>query len=144
MVFKTDIALPQIKEFKGKAKFLPDSVSSMSKELGYIVHVVVPPLDLKKVPEKYLKDKPVKIEGVKTVRPPIEQVYYEVVLSFNIKDKDGFTIAELTSPSEVIVSGKDNVLQNVMPKMIADDIAERAKAISVKLTLNKCNTCEDE
>ena len=144
VAFKADIPLPEVKEISGTAKFLPESNSNNSYQLGYLVHVVVPPLDLKKVPEKYLKDKPTEIEGVKVVRPPIKEVYYEVRLSFALKDKDGFTIAELISSPETVTSGKDNKLQNFASKRVGNEVAARTKAIFVQLQIEKCNTCEDK
>ena len=144
VAFKSDISLPDVKEISGAAKFLPESNPPNSQQLGYLVHVVVPPLDLKKIPEKYLKKKPTEIEGVKTVRPPIDQVYYEAELNFELKDKDGFTLAALVSPSETIRSGKDNQLQQFASKPVANDVAARTKTIFVQLYLKKCNTCERE
>ena len=144
VALKSDIALPDVKEISGTAKFLPDTDLPNSQKVGYLVHVVVSPLDLKKVPEKYLKDRPSEVEGVKTVRPPIEQVYYEVQLTFTLKDKDGFTLAEVVSPSETVTSGKDNQLQNFGMKSVANDLAARTKVIYLQLYFKKCFTCESE
>lgn len=65
VVFKSDIALPDAKQMSGTAKFLSDNEQ---QKLGYLVHLDVPPLDRKKLPEKYLKERPSEVEGVKTAR----------------------------------------------------------------------------
>ena len=143
-LFESDIRLPQVKEISGKAKFLPEGNVPNSHQLGYLVHVVVLPLNLKIVPEKYLKEKPIGVKGDKMVRPAIEQVYYEAELDFELKDKDGFTLAKLVSHSETIRSGMDNQLQQFALKPVANDVAARTKTIYVHLHVKKCSTCEGE
>ena len=144
VAFRSDIALPDINEISGTAKFVPATDGSSSRKLGYLVQINVPSLDLRKVPGKYLVRKQLAIAGVKAYREPIKEVYYEVQLTFALKDRDGFTLAKLVSPSETVSSGKDNQLQNFATKTVTTDLAARTKLITLELYLMKCITCETE
>lgn len=142
-IFKSDIPLPDVKQFSGKAKFISTS-NSEAYELGYIVDIDIPSIDLTKVPEKYLKDRPEVIDGVSTTRLGIKQVTYEIQLKFTLRDKDGFTLTEVQSPLCTIESGRNNELQNVAKHQFPSDVATRVKSILVQLQVEKCVTCQGE
>ncbi len=141
---KSDIALPDIKEFGGKAKFIESATLSSSYALGYVVNVSVPSLDLKKVPKKYLIDKSVEIEGAKTTRLGIKQVHYDVVFAFTLQDEDGFSLLELSSEPHIIESGKNNEVQSVVKINISREAAARTKHVLMQLGVQKCVTCQGE
>lgn len=141
---KADIALPDINQFGGKVKFVESTTSSGSYGLGYLVNVSVPSLDLKKVPKKYLVDKPVEIDGVKTTRLGIKQVHYDVIFTFTLHDRDGFALLELSSEPHTIESGKSNEFQSVVKTSIRREVAARASHIVMQLGVQKCVTCQGE
>lgn len=140
----SDIALPKVTSLTGKAEFLSTSDGGNGNRLGYIVRVVVPPLDLAAVPKKYLQDKTLNIDGHAITQLGIKQVYYEAHLEFTLKDKDGFVIQKLTSPTETISSGKTNTLQNTVSTTTPPNMVARTKSIAMVLVLEKCITCEGE
>lgn len=141
---KADIALPDIKQFGGKAKFLETATSTGSYGLGYVANVSVPPLDLKKVPKKYLIDKPVEIDGVKTTQLGIKQVHYDVVFNFTLQDRDGFALLELSSEPHTIESGKNNEFQSVVKTNVVREVAARVTHVVMQLGIQKCVTCQGE
>jgi hypothetical protein len=57
---RSDLPEPEIRKFVGNAKFVDDQDQSTNHavRLGYKITIDVAPLDLSKVPEKYLKEKP--------------------------------------------------------------------------------------
>ena len=143
-IFKADISLPDIKQFGGKAKFLESATSPGSYGLGYVANVSVPPLDLKKVPKKYLIDKPVEIDGVKTTELGIKQVHYDVVFDFTQQDRDGFTLLELSSEPHSIEFGKNNEFQSVVKTNVPREVAARVTHVVIQLSVQKCITCQGE
>jgi hypothetical protein len=142
--FLSDIALPKVTSLGGKAEFLPANSDENGGRLGYIVHVVVPSLNLATVPKKYLQDKPLNVDGQTITQLAIKQVYYKAKAEFTLKDKDGFVIQKLTGPSETIASGKANTLQNTVSTITPTSIMARTKSIAMSLVLEKCLTCEGE
>jgi hypothetical protein len=142
-IFKSDIRLPDVKHFGGKAKFVPNP-SSGAYSLGYLIDVSITSLDLDKVPKKYLKDKPEVIDGVSTMRLGIEQVHYVIRLRFTLRDKDGFTLLEVQSDAHTIESGKSNELQNLAKPQVPSEVAANVASILVQLGVEKCVTCQGE
>lgn len=142
-IFKSDIPLPDVKQFSGKAKFVP-TPSAGAYGLGYVIDVSIPSLDLTKVPEKYIKDKPVVIDGVSTTRLGIKQVHYEIRLNFTLRDKDGFTLLEVQSDPHTIESGRSNQLQSLAKPQVPSEVASRVASIVVQLGVEKCVTCQGE
>lgn len=143
-LFKSDIALPDIKAISGTAKYAGDGLGASSTfRLGYKIAVEVAPLDLSKVPEKYKKEKPVG-HGKKFTLLPIDQVTYEVRFDFRLKDKDGFVLLELRSEAQSIESGKTNTFQGFAPTTVPVGIASRTSAILLSMTLTKCITCDSK
>ena len=139
---KADIALPDIKEFRGKAKFIESVTSPGSYALGYVAKVSVLSLDLKKVPKKYLIDKQVEIDGAKVIENGIKQVSYDVVFNFTLQDKDGFSLLNMSSKPHVVESGKSNDFQSVVETNVTREVAARTKHVLVNLYVDKCLTCE--
>ncbi|GEM_PF-2251717 len=144
-IFDSDISLPNIRKLSGKAKFLSVSPKSRNDELnlGYIVSVDVEKLDLQWVPQKYKVEKKEKYNYRELTRFPIEEVVYSVTFMFRLKDKDGFILLELKSPSHTILSGNVNVFQNVVDETILLAIAERVANITLWMIVEKCVTCEE-
>ncbi len=136
-IFGSDIPLPLIKEISGKTKFIEDTNDTSTVKLGYLVIVTVDKLDKSKVPEKYLKQKPTIIEGRKILQEPIDEVVYEVVFSFILKDKDGFDLIEVVSKPETIFSGKKNEFQSIVQQQIPVSSASRSSQILLKTKLTK-------
>ncbi len=75
--------------------------------LGYLASITQEKLDRSKVPAKYLQQKSVVIEGITVTQEPIDEVLLEVVLSFVLKDKDGFELLGVVSKPERIYSGRE-------------------------------------
>lgn len=141
-LFGADIPFPYIKEITGKTKFIERLNDKANVNLGYLVNITQENMDKSKVPEKYLKQKPVTIEGQTVTQEPIDEVTYEVVFSFVLKDKDGFELLEVTSKPETIYSGKRNKLQGVAEQQIPNGIAARVSQAQMKTQVIKCITCE--
>ncbi|MCX5814360.1 MAG: hypothetical protein NT178_17720 [Proteobacteria bacterium] len=142
-LFGSDIRLPEIRKLSGKCKFLSASPKSRNEELnlGYVVSVDVEKLDLQRVPQKYKVEKKEKYKSGEWTVPPIDEVVYSVTFAFTLKDKDGFILLELKSPSHSIYSGKVNVFQSVVEKPILPAIAERVANITLSMMVEKCETC---
>jgi hypothetical protein len=141
-MFGTDIPLPDIKEIVGKTKFIEDSNNNSTVKLGYLVAVTVDNLDKSKVPQKYLSEKSTVIEGHKVTQLPIEEVAYEVLFGFVLKDRDGFELLEVASKPETIYSGKKNELQGIVQHQIPVGTVNRVSHIQLKTHVAKCLTCD--
>jgi hypothetical protein len=142
-ILKSDIPLPDIKHFGGKTKFVPH-LGAKTYRLGYVIDLSLASLDLTKVPAKYLKDKPVAIDGVSITQLGIRQVSYEIRLNFTLRDKDGFTLLEIQSDPHTIESGKKNEFQSLARTPVPSEVAARVASIFVHLGVEKCITCQGE
>lgn len=140
-IFGVEIPLPELKSISSKAKFFDSRSGKKNAELGYIVSIDVEKLDISKLPEKYLKDRPVP-NSTTWVIPPLEQVIYEIHMEFILFDKDGFQLAHLSGPKHSIESGKINTFQDVVLKPISYEIAKRTTSIQPKVSIEKCLSCE--
>lgn len=143
-LFKSDIPLPDMKSTGSAAKFIEDgSVRPSSIRFGYKIAVNVAPLDLSKVPAAYKKEKPIDLGGGRTITElPIEQVTYEVRFDFTLKDKDGFTLANLKSEPQNVESGKVNSFQGFSTEAIPFVMASKTETILFELYVVKCVSCE--
>ncbi len=143
-LFNSDIPLPEIKKLSGKSKFLKPTSKSRDEDLslGYIVKVDVDKLDLRKVPEKYKVEKKEKYKAGEFVISPPEEVVYSVTFKFQLKDKDGFEMVKLKSPSHNIYSGKVNTFQDVLKQPIPRHASEKTSSIVLSMTVEKCETCK--
>jgi len=147
VVAKSDLPEPEIRQITGQAKFVDnqDQGTNHTVRLGYKITVDVAPLDLAKVPEKYLKEKPIDIGGGKTLTQlPIKQSTHQIRFDFTLKDRDGFKLIELRSDPEYLESGRANQFQRVLSEPVPGPLALRTAAIVSSLTIEKCVTCENE
>lgn len=143
-LFNSDIPFPEIRKLSGKCKFLSAPKKSRNDELnlGYIVSVDIEKLDLQKVPQKYKVEKKEKHTAGEFTVLPIEEVVYSVTFEFKLKDKDGFELLKLKSPSHSIYSGKVNEFQDVVRQVIPLTIAERVSSTILSMIVEKCETCK--
>src|SRR5215217_2707349 len=72
-LFGSDIPLPKIKKITGKIKFVKRSNDGASVNLGYLANISQENLDKSNIPKKYLKQRPVIIEGQKVILEPIDE-----------------------------------------------------------------------
>lgn len=141
-LFGADIPIPNINEIVGKTKFIKRSNDKSVLNLGYRVSVSQEKLDKAKIPTKYLRQKSVVIEGHSVTQEPIEEVTYEIIFSFTLKDKDGFKLLVVSSDPETITSGKKNEFQGITQQSIPIDLASRVARIELSTQLTKCISCE--
>lgn len=145
VALKSDLPVPAVKKLTGEAKFINDGQPPGSfVRLGYKIVITVAPLDLTKVPAKYLKEKPVDIDGATITQLPIKQVTYEARFHFTLKDKDGFKLMAVWSKPEYFESGKTNTFQRLVNQPVSNAIARRTAAISFGMMVEKCVTCQGE
>jgi len=141
-LFNSDIPLPEIKRISGKSKFLKTQKSGTDEmNLGYVVSIDVEKLDLEKVPQKYKTERKEKYKAGEFTVPPIEELVYEVSFEFELRDKDGFELVKLQSPSHSLYSGKANQFQGIAKQPILQATAERVVNIVLHMTVEKCETC---
>jgi hypothetical protein len=139
-LFKSDIKLPDIEKFNIKLKFVkPREKVKDRLSLGYIANISIKNLDTNKIPEKYRKKREI-FKGFSL--DPLEEVTYEVHLTFDLFDKDGFKLIVLTSPKNSIVSGKINELQELAEGTVPIDLAKRTYSIKPRLSIDRCISCE--
>lgn len=143
---ESDISLPNVRAMKGSAKFVEDgSDHPTSVRLGYKLTVEIAPLDLTKVPDKYKKEKLIDLgRGRKITQLPIDQVTYEAIFEFTLKDKDGFTLLELKSDPQSVQSGITNFFQSFAPGNISAGVASRTFKIFLSMNVTRCFTCEED
>jgi hypothetical protein len=142
---KSDLPSPVISKLVGEAKFIDgNSAQAVGTELGYKVIVDVGPVDLSKIPKKYLKEKPVNVGGTTITQLPIEQVFHDVRFEFTLKDKDGFKLLEAQSEPHTLESGKTNTLQGIAMKPVPIPIAARTAQVLFHMRVEKCITCDGE
>jgi hypothetical protein len=137
-----DINIPAIRTI-GKAKFIK---SGSAFKLGYLVNVEFDPLDITKIPKKYLQEKKITVDGVTLTQLPTEAVSIEAKMIFYLKDKDGFSVYSLTSAPFSILSGsnsqiKRQVAQDTLEGFIDVETVKRTDKIEVIFSLLRCNTC---
>lgn len=150
VVAKSDLPEPEIRQITGQAKFVDnqdnqDQGTNHTVRLGYKITVDVAPLDLAKVPEKYLKEKPIDIGGGKTITQlPIKQSTHKIRFDFTLKDSDGFKLMELRGDPENLESGRANKFQRLLSEPVPEILARRTTAIVSSLSIEKCVTCGGE
>lgn len=141
-LFNSDIPFPEIKKLSGKTKFIkPSQYRSDELNLGYVISVDVDKLDLQKVPQKYKVERKEQYKAGEFTVSPIEEVIYEISFEFVLKDRDGFEIIKLKSPSHNLYSGKINTFQDVVKQSISQTIVHRVSNIVLHMTVEKCEIC---
>jgi len=141
-LFNSDIPLPEIKKLSGKSKFIKaPNATSDELNLGYVISVDIDKLDLQKIPEKYKVERKEQHKAGEFTVLPIEDAVYEISFDFALKDKDGFEILELKSPSHNLYTGKMNSFQDSVKQTISSAIADRVANIGLHMTIEKCETC---
>jgi len=128
---KSEIVFPSGSVIDGRARFMPAGNAPAAERLGYLLHVVVPPLDPAAMPDASRRQ-----------LAKIQEVVFEGHFVFTLKDEDGFIVDRLASPQERFSAGKDNQLQGVALDPEPDDQAARVRAIVVVLMLTRCVSCE--
>ena len=142
-LFGSDILLPDIVDISGKVKFIEGiSGNDNLANLGYKINVKVAALDIDKVPQKYKEEKTLKIKDHEVTSLPIEQVVYEILFEFFLKDTDGFVINNIESKKHFIYSGQQNRYQDTVSAAFPINIANRVKSIDFKMGVTKCETCK--
>jgi hypothetical protein len=140
-LFDADIPLPDITSAKAKVKFLP-MPGEINYQLGYVITVDIAKLDPEKVPGKYKEKKTEKSKSGEWTLDPLKEVVYELNVSFELQDQDGFRLIEVKGPKHNVFSGQSNVLQEVVETPISVDISKRTKVIVPKVNVEKCVSCK--
>ena len=140
-LFDVDIPLPNITSAKARVKFLPIP-GEINYLLGYVVTVDIAKLDLEKVPAKYKETKDLKTKSGEWKSVPLEEVVYEISISFELQDQDGFRLIVVKGSKHKVSSGQSNVLQDVGETLISVNIAKRTKVILPKVYVERCVSCE--
>jgi hypothetical protein len=144
-LFNSDIRIPDIKKLSGKGKFIKArQATSDDLFLGYIVSVDIDKLDLTKIPQKYKIEKEEQYKAGDFTVLPIEYAVYEISFEYSLKDKDGFELMKLKSPSHSLFTGKVNSFQDIVKQAVAGPIANRVANIGLYMTFEKCETCRDQ
>lgn len=133
---KEDIPPPQPGKLEGKVKFLQ---RDNGIQIGYMLKLPVKPNPVSALPAKYRQE--TKLPNGFTIGPP-EQVSYTGKFTFNLQDRDGFSLAKITGPDEFLVAASDNNLKGTTEAIVPQSVATRTKKIAVSFDANKCNICE--
>lgn len=134
--FMDDIALPNMSDIKGQAKF----ISRENKfYIGYKIKFNIDHLDTTIIPRKYRETK--KIDNSDFTVLPTEEVTYLVVFKLMLLDKDGFEIQNISSKAEYVQSGKVNEFQNIIELPISNENVQLTKEINLEILVDKCVTC---
>ncbi len=141
-MLSADIEIPAIRK-EGKAKFLK---SDSAFELGYLINFDFDPLDVSKLPKKYLHEKKITVDGKTWTLLPTTAVSVLAEMTFYLKDRDGFTVDKLTSKPFSILSGSNSqiekhTLQDTLGRSIGAETVRRTEVIEVDLIILKCQTC---
>lgn len=140
-LFNSDIPLPEVTVATAKMKFLP-AQDGRAYILGYVVVIEIAKLYSAKVPEKYKSQKPITSKTGKWMMDPLKEVVYELHLSFELQDKDGFQLLEVTGPKHNVSSGQQSTLQEAIQQSVSLDVASRTKRIVPKLSIDRCVSCD--
>jgi len=142
-MFHSDIKLPAVTSFSGKAKFVTDATSQKSKtKLGYIVDMNIAPLDAKP-PAQQSKPAPATDASGKAAAV-IPAVDYDVVFYFILKDKDGFPLMKLSSNEETVHSGQNNHFQFFARSFVPQNIASNTRNVTARIEAVRCVSCRSE
>lgn len=136
--FGVDISLPRVGDITGEAKFVPMSSNSTSVQLGYRIKIPVAPLDTAKIPAKY-RQRVRYPDGSELL--PTEQVVYEALFEFRLKDRDGFALQKITSEPHHIYSGETNSFQGIAAVPVYAMNARRVTGVEVNMFVQRCVTC---
>ena len=137
----SDIVFPDY-EINGKVKFVK---IDNKIGLGYLFNLTVDPLDITKIPKKYLVEKKVSVNGRELTQLPTDNVSNEIQIKLYLLDKDNFEIGTVTSSNLYIFSGSNNkknsvVLQDIIGN-IDDEIASKTKRVVSEIHFVKCGNC---
>ena len=137
----SDIPLPDIKNISGRLKFRTGRDQPSAVEAGYILEFDIDKLDKGKLPEKYRKPRTFQARQGEYTVEPVEEVTYVAKFDFTLEDKDRFELLHTSSGSQYIESGKRNRFQGLAADQIPLAIARRARFITAKISVEKCETC---
>ena len=143
-ILQSDLPIPDYTQ-SGKAKFIK---TSEGITLGYQIEFQVDPLDMSKVPQKYLESTEMVVDGVELTKLPTHFVAFDIDMQFALKDKDGFVIGQFTSPEYTLKSGKDGIkniitIQDTHGNFTQLD-AYRTKSVEVKISEVRCANCDND
>jgi len=136
---KADIQLPRINEIKGKVKFKKND-TNIHFSLGYKIEIEVDTLDNNLIPKKYRHKREIN-HGLSIL--PVDEVMYEMVITFRLLDQDGFILIKKESEKEYIWSGQLNKFQEIIRSNIAKETILELDKIELYLRLDKCVTCSN-
>jgi hypothetical protein len=133
-----DIPFPKFTDhpLSGRVKFLMRDKGTV---IGYELRLYVSPNPVASLPAKYRQS--IKLDNGLTFGPP-EQVGYSGEFTFDLQDADGFTLSQIKSQSEHVVSGTTNELKGMTADTVPDQIAKSAKKIVVGFDAEKCDLLE--
>jgi hypothetical protein len=142
-LLEADILLPKIEAIDIKIKFLahPDGESHRTRVVAYMAQVRIASLEKKNIPSKYLEKRVVQSKAGGITTGPLEQVTYVAQFSFDLLDKDGFKLGEVTGPDQWLSSGRSNTFQEVTTKPFDLDFVGRITAVRTHLSVLRCESC---
>lgn len=146
-VVVADIPEPDVRKIAGQFKFVDsiDQGAGHTVRFGYKIEVDVAPLDLSKVPKRFLEEKRIDLGGGKSITQlPLTQSTEadQVRFEFLLKDRDGFTLMKLSGEPETMWTGKSNVFQRLLTEPVPENLAHRTIAVVESMTIEKCFSCQ--
>jgi hypothetical protein len=144
-----DMPDPDVRKTAGQFKFVDstDQSARHTLRLGYKIEVDVAPLDLSKVPKRFLQEKRIDLGGGKSViqlplpqSTPTDEVRFE----FLLQDRDGFTLMKLSGDPETLWTGKSNGFQRLVKEPVPGAVARRTSSVVESMTIEKCLPCEGQ
>jgi hypothetical protein len=142
-VLNSDIPLPEIEAIESKIKLIapPSGDSQRTRVIAYVTQVRVASLERRNIPAKYLRERVEQYKGSPLTTLPLEQVTYAVQFTFDLVDKDGFKLAEVTGPKQWLESGKSNMFQEITTQPLDPDLVRRTATLRTHLTVLRCESC---
>lgn len=142
-LFEADIPLPEIEAIEVKVKLIPppSGDGQRTRVIAYVAQVRVASLEKKNIPGKYLNERVEQHKAGPITTLPLEQATYAVQFTFDLLDKDGFKLAEVTGPDQWLQSGKSNAFQEVTSKPLDLDLARRIAKVRTHLCVLRCESC---
>ena len=141
-----DLPEPDVRRIVGQFKFVDsaEQAGDHAVRFGYKIEVDVAPLDLGKVPKRFLEEKRIDLGGGKSITQlPLTQstAADQVRFEFLLKDRDGFTLMKLSGPPETLWTGRGNAFQRLLTEPVPENVARRTAAAVESMTVEKCLPC---
>lgn len=142
-IFGSEIPLPKVEKISGRTKFVASPVlGPLHASVGYLIDVVVEPLDPANVPPEYKEPRTIETPSGRFTISPVQEVVYEVSFKLSLKDQDGFVIEVLDGPAQTLTSGKTNTFQELINNDLGLLVQDNVHSIGLSMTVVRCITCD--